>query len=197
MKPVSNPLARKRRKGERVVEEHTERDYCLYGKKVNKNVYDLQMIYESTQALSTTVIPEFVERIRFMVVRAILKATYKKSVDQNGELFNYVLENLLGKIVPKIDPETGKLVTKYNKEKTNLGNYILVSCYWSVRDYQGRESWCESLVSSSDYLEDYSEAAEAPKNPDIGQLKFISSYNQTNEYVPIIQSILEGTANVN
>lgn len=197
MKPVSNPLARKRRKGERVVEEHTERDYYLYGKKVNKNVYDLQMIYESTQALSTTVIPEFVERIRFMVVRAILKATYKKSVDQNGELFNYVLENLLGKIVPKIDPETGKLVTKYNKEKTNLGNYILVSCYWSVRDYQGNESWCESLVSSSDYLEDYSEAAEAPKNPDIGQLKFISSYSQTNEYIPIIQSILEGTTNVN
>lgn len=197
MKPVSNPLARKRRKGERVVEEHTERDYYLYGKKVNKNVYDLQMIYESTQALSTTVIPEFVERIRFMVVRAILKATYKKSVDQNGELFNYVLENLLGKIVPTVDPETGQLVTKYNKEKTNLGNYILVSCYWSVRDYQGHESWCESLVSSSDYLEDYSEAAEAPKNPDIGQLKFISSYSQSNEYIPIVQSILEGTTNAN
>lgn len=197
MKSVSNPLARKRRKGERVVEVATEKDYILNGKRVNKNVYDLQQIYLSTQYKTNKVIPEFVERIRFMVVRAILKATYKKSVDQNGELFNYVLEHLLDRIVPKYDPATNSLVTKYNPNKANLGSYILVTCYWSVRSYQDSESYYEGLVSSSDYLEDYSEAAEAPKNPDIGQLKFISSYNQTNEYIPIIQSILEGTTNVN
>lgn len=191
-KTVTNPLAKKRRKGERVVEVATEKDYLLNGKRVNKNVYELQQIYEATQYKTDKVLPEFVERIRFMVVRAILKATYKKSVDQNGELFNYVLEHLLDRIVPKYNPATKSLQTKYNKEKTNLGNYILVTCYWSVRAYQDNESYNESLVSCGDFMEDYSEVSEPPKFNDLSQLKFISKFDDSNTYVPLIQNILRG-----
>ena len=127
-----------------------------------------------------------------MVVRAILKATYKKSVDQNGELFNYVLEHLLDRIVPKIDPVSKELKTKYNKEKTNLGNYILVTCYWSVRAYQDNESYNEGLVSCGDFMEDYSEVSEQAKIDELSQLKFISKFDEANTYVPVIQNILRG-----
>lgn len=192
--PAVDTLARKRRRGERIVEVATERDYILNGKKVNKNVYELQQIYESTQMLTDKVLPEFLERIRFMVVNAIRKASYARSIDQNGELFNFVLEHLLSKIVPKRDPQTGKLTMKYKPEKANLGSYILVTCYWSVREYQDSERYCESLVSCSDFLEDYSEVAETPKATDLKNLKFISSFDQTNTYVPIIQDIIRGEA---
>lgn len=192
---MTNPIRRKR--GERVVEVHTEKDYIVCGKKTNKNVWDLQNIYESTQAKTTKVLPEFVERIRFMVVRAICKATYTSSVDQKGELFNYVLENLLSKIVPTIDPNTKQLVTKYKREKANLGNYINTTCYWSVIAYQNGEQWHESLVSCSDFMEDYEKASETPIETDLGQLKLISEYEQDDTYVPMIQRILEGTYSEN
>ena len=192
MTPTTNTLARKRRKGERVVEVATERDYFLNGKKVNKNVYELQQIYESTQMNTTKINPEFLERIRFMVVNAICKASYSKSVDQNGELFNYVLERLLDKIIPKLDPKTNTLTLKYKPEKANLGSYILVTCYWSVREFQGYEKYCESLISCSDFMEDYSEASEAPKKIDFDNFKFITSFDARNLDIPIIQKILDG-----
>lgn len=189
---MQNTLAKKRRRGERVVEVATERDYVLNGKKVNKNVYELQQIYESTQMQTTKIIPEFLERIRFMVVKGICKSTYTRSVDQNGELFNYVLERLLDRIVPKYDPITKTLVTKYKPQKANLGNYILTTCFWSVRDYQGYEKECEGLVSCGEFMEDYSEVSEDFKDSDITQFKFISQAPQTDAYVPLIQKILKG-----
>lgn len=189
---MQDTLARKRRRGERVVEVATERDYVLNGKKVNKNVYELQQIYESTQMQTTKIIPEFLERIRFMVVKGICKSAYTRSVDQNGEMFNYVLERLLDRIVPKYDPITKTLVTKYKPQKANLGNYILTTCFWSVRDYQGYEKECESLVSCGEFMEDYSEASEDFKASDITQFKFISQAPVTDPYVPLVQKILKG-----
>lgn len=193
---MTNPI-KKRRKGERVVEVHTEKDYYVCGKKTNKNVWELQQLYESTQAKTTKILPDFLERIRFMIVKGICKATYSKSVDQAGDLFHYVLEDLVNKIVPKVDPETKKLVTKYDRTKTNLGAYILNSCYWSVVQYQNRESWCESLVACSDFMEDYEKVSEMPIETEIGQFKLISSYEAGNEYISLIQELLEGTSNVN
>lgn len=187
---VNDALTRRKRK-QRIVEEHTDKTYYVCGKKTNKNVYELQQLYETTQAKTTKVLPEFLERIRFMIVKGICKATYSNSVDQNGELFNFVVEQLLNKIIPKKD-EHGNLVTKYKSSKANLGAYILNSCYWSVIAYQNNEQWCESLVSCSDFMEDYEKASEMPKELTLGRLKFISSYSETSSYIPIIQDILQG-----
>lgn len=192
--PATDTLARKRRRRERIIEVATEKDYILKGKRVNKNVYELQQIYETTQMLTPKVLPEFLERIRFMVVNEIRKASYSKSVDQNGEMFNFVLEKLLDKIIPKVDPITKQLTLKYKPEKANLGSYIMVTCYWSVREYQNTEKYYEGLVCCGDFMEDYSEVAEAPKIHDIKNLKFISSFDQNNIYVPLIQDILRGEA---
>lgn len=189
---VKNDALERKRKKRRIVEEHTEKEYYVCGKKTNKNVYELQMLYEATQAKTTEVLPEFLERIRFMIVKGICKATYSKSVDQNGELFNHVVETILNKIVPKRDPKTKKLITKYDSTKTNLGAYILNACYWSVLAFQNNENWCESLLSCSDYLEDYDEASEQPFLSDLGQLKFITNYEPSNGYIPLIQRLLEG-----
>lgn len=189
---ITNDALERKRKKKRIVEEHTEKEYYVCGKKTNKNVYELQMLYESTQAKTTKVLPEFLERIRFMIVKGICKATYSKTVDQQGELFNHTVETILNKIVPKRDPVTKKLVTKYDSTKTNLGAYILNACYWSVVAFQNNESWCESLLSCSDYLEDYDEASEQPILAELGQLKFIKNFEQSNSYVPFIQSLLEG-----
>lgn len=184
-------------KNKRVVEVHTEKNYYVCGKKTNKNVWELQQLYESTQAKTTKILPEFIERIRYMVVKGITKATFSKSVDQNGELFNFVLEELINKIVPKVDPKTKKLVTKYDKTKTNLGNYILNSCYWSVVQYQNDETWYEGLVSCGDFMEDYEKVSEKPIETELGQLKFISSYESGNSYIPLIQEILQGESSDN
>lgn len=189
---ITNDALERKRKKKRIVEEHTEKEYYVCGKKTNKNVYELQMLYESTQAKTTKVLSEFLERIRFMIVKGICKATYSKTVDQQGELFNHTVETILNKIVPKRDPVTKKLVTKYDSTKTNLGAYILNACYWSVVAFQNNESWCESLLSCSDYLEDYDEASEQPILAELGQLKFIKNFEQSNSYVPFIQSLLEG-----
>lgn len=188
--PITNDSLAKKKKGERIVEEHTEKEYYVCGKKTNRNVWELQQIYESTQAKTTEVLPEFVERIRFMVVQGIRKATYAKSIDQNGEMFNVVMEELLNKIVPKLDPKTNQLTTRYNKDKTNLGAYILNSCYWSVVAYQNGESFCESQVSCGDFMEDYEKVSEKPIEHEVSQLKFISGYDSGNSYLEIIQSLL-------
>ena len=187
--PIKNDSLKKKRRGERIVEEHTEKEYYVCGKKTNRNVWELQQIYESTQAKTTEVLPEFVERIRFMVVQGIRKATYAKSVDQNGEMFNVVMEDLLNKIVPKLDPKTKELKTRYNKDKTNLGAYILNSCYWSVVAYQNGESFYEGLVSCGDFMEDYEKVSEKPIEHEVEQLKFISSYEPGNSYISIIQNL--------
>lgn len=197
MTEIKNDALERKRKKQRIVETHTERDYYLNGKRVNKNVYELQKLYESTQAKSTKVLPEFVERIRFMVVNGICKASYTKSVDQQGELFNYVLETLLSKIVPKRNKQTKKLETKYKPERANLGAYILNSCYWSVIAFQGDQSWNESLLGCSEYLEDYDLASETDSLDDLGKFKFIKNYEASNSYLPLIQQILEGSSNEN
>jgi hypothetical protein len=188
---MTNPIKRRPPKGQRVVEVHTEKDYYVCGKKTNKNVWELQQLYENTQAKTTKILPEFIERIRFMVVKGICKATYSKTVDQEGELFNTVLEELINKIVPKVDPVTKKLVTKYDKTKTNLGNYILNSCYWSVVQYQNDEEWFEGLVSCGDFMEDYEKASIGAVETEIGQLKLICNYEPGNTYIPLIQSIMQ------
>ena len=189
---IKNDALERKRKKKRIVEEHTEKEYYVCGKKTNKNVYELQMLYETTQAKTTKVLPEFLERIRYLIVKGICKTTYSKSVDQQGELFNHTVETVLNKIVPKRDPITKKLVAKYDSTKTNLGAYILNACYWSVVAFQNNESWCESLLSCSDYLEDCDEASEQPILAELGQLKFIKNFEQSNSYVPFIQSLLEG-----
>lgn len=185
-------LIRKQRRGERIVEEHTDKKYIVCGKYTNKNVWELQQLYEKTQAKTTKVLPEFFERIRYMIVRGIIKATYNSQVDQNGELFNYVVESLLNKIIPTKDPKTKKLTTKYDNTKTNLGAYILNSCYWSVRAYQNNEKENESSLSCAEFLEDYDEASYNPIEVDVGEMKLISSYESSNTYVPLVQSILQG-----
>ena len=186
-------LERKRRRGERVVEQHTKKDYYCCGKKVNKNVYELQQLYETTQAKTTKILPEFIERIRFLVVRGILKATFAKQVDQNGELFSYVLEELLNKIVPKLNTETKKLTTKYDSTKANLGAYILNSCYWSVMAYNERKKQNDALLSCSDFMEDYQKVSEQSREFSTGQLKLIQNYEIGNSIVPLIQQLLERT----
>ena len=190
-KIVNDSLERKRRK-ERIVDKHDDKEYELHGKKVNRNVYELQRIYESTQMKSTKVLPEFVERIRFMVVNEIKKATRQKYVDQGSELFNHVLEELLGKIVPKYDKSTRKLVTKYDVTKANLGTYIMRTCYWCTRNYHNHEAWCEEMTGCGDFMEDYSQVAEKPRELELGELKFISNFDVGNTYIPMIQSILQG-----
>lgn len=189
---IVNDALERKRKGERVVDNCTEKDYICCGKKVNKNVWELQQLYETTQAKTTKVLPEFFERIRFMIVKGITKANFSGIINQQGELFNYVVEDLLRKIVPTIDPITHKLKTKYDKTKTNVGAYILNSCYWSVIAYQTREKHHESLVSCGDFMEDYEKVSDAPQDIDISQLKLISSYDQTNSYMPIIREVLKG-----
>lgn len=193
--PIENDALERKKRGKRIVDEHTEKDYILNGKKVNKNVWELQQLYESTQAKTTKVLPEFLERIRFMVVKGILKASFNQQVDQKGELFNYVLEDLLKKIVPTKDESTGNLTTKYDSNKANLGSYILNSCYWSVIGYKNKESHYESLVSCGDFMEDYEKVAEEPIDTELDQFKFISSYSESDTYVPVVQKILEGSAN--
>lgn len=188
---VNDSLKRKKNK-ERIVDKHEAKDYELCGKRVNRNVYELQCIYESTQMKSTAVLPEFVERIRFMVVNEIKKATRQKYVDQNGELFNHVLEELLSKIVPKYDKDSKKLVTKYNPDKANLGTYIMRTCYWSTRNWNSYENWCEQMTCCGDFMEDYSQVAEEPKQLELKDLKFICNFNISNTYVPLVQSILQG-----
>lgn len=190
--PIKNDALERKRRGQRIVDECIEKDYILRGKKVNKNVWELQQLYESTQAKTTKVLPEFLERIRFLVVRGITKATFDNQVDQKGELFNYVLEDLLRKIIPTKNEETGELITKYKKDKANLGSYILNSCYWSVISYKNKESYCESLVSCGDFMEDYEKVSEVTKDTDLDQFKFISSYSETDTYIPIVKNILEG-----
>lgn len=192
MTTIVNDSLKRRRNKERIVDKHEEKDYVLNGKRVNRNVYELQCIYESTQMKSTKILPEFVERIRFMVVNEIKKATRQKYVDQNGELFNHVLEELLYKIVPKYDKATRKLITKYKPDKANLGTYIMRTCYWATRNYSNHESWCESMTCCGDFMEDYSEVAEHPRDIELRDLKFISGFDVSNTYVPLIQSILQG-----
>lgn len=190
--PIKNDALEKRRRKERIVESHTEKDYYVCGKKTNKNVWELQQIYETTQAKSTKLLPEFLERIRFLLVKGICKATYSRTCDQNGELFNYVLEIIIDKIVPTVDPKTKKLVTKYKKSKTNLGNYILNTCYWAVRSFNDTESWFEQQVSCGEFMEDYSEVSEKPKTQEIDELKFISEFDENNTFIPLIQKVLRG-----
>lgn len=189
---IKNDALERKRKKQRIVEECTEKDFYCCGKKVNKNVWELQQLYKSTQAKTTKVLPEFVERIRFMVVKGICKATRSNQVDQNGELFNVVLEALLNKIVPKFDSKTNTYITKYDSTKANLGAYILNSCYWSVVTYQNGESWYKSLLSSSEYLENYDEASEMPKTQDVEQFKLIKNYDENDELLTAIQKILRG-----
>lgn len=189
---VNDSLERKRRK-ERIVDKHEDKVYTLCGKKVNRNVYELQQIYETTQMKSTKVLPEFVERIRFMVVNEIKKATRQKYVDQGGELFNHVLEELLSKIIPKYNEKTKQLTTKYDPTKANLGTYIMRTCYWSTRNWHSNEAWCEEMTCCGDFMEDYSEVAESPKDVELGELKFISSFDVSNTYVPLIQDLLQGS----
>lgn len=190
--PIKNDALSRRKNKQRIVEEHTEKEYYVCGKKTNKNVYELQQIYESTQAKTTKILPEFIERIRFMIVKGILKATYKKRVDQTGELFHYVLDDIISKIVPTVDPSTKQLVTKYKKEKANLGAYILNQCYWAVVSYNDTKQWFDNQLSCSDFLEDYSKVSDKPINHEIGGFKFISKYEEGNTYVPLIQAILQG-----
>lgn len=188
---VNDSLERKRRK-ERIVDKHESRDYVLCGKKVNRNVYELQRIYETTQMKSTKILPEFVERIRFMVVNEIKKATRQRYVDQNGELFNHVLEELMSKIVPRYDEKSKQFTTKYDPAKANLGTYIMRTCYWATRNWHNHEAWCEEMTCCGDFMEDYSQVAENPKDIELGELKFISSFDVSNTYVPLIQDLLQG-----
>lgn len=188
--PIKNDSLERKRRKKRIVDEHTSRDYYLNGKRVNRNVYELQKIYEDTQAKTTKILPEFLERIRFMIVRGIKKQTREKYVDQSGELFNHVLMDILRKIVPTVDPETKKLVTRYDPNKANLGACILNTCQWSVRNFQGNEDYHESLLRCGEFFEDYNEVAEEPKDIEIGNMKFISSYGEDNSYVPLVQSML-------
>lgn len=185
-------LRKKQKNGERIVDECKDKVYMVCGKRTNKNVWELQQLYESTQAKTPKVLPEFFERIRYMIVKGILKATYSNQVDQESELFHHVVETILNKIIPKVDKKTGKLVSKYHSSKANLGACILNTCYWSVRAYQGQEQWCESFLNCSDFLEDYDEVSTKSTDVELGQLKFISDYEASNTYVPIIQDILQG-----
>ena len=193
--PIKNDALERRRRKQRIVEQHTEKEYYCCGKKVNKNVWELQQIYESTQAKTTQVLPEFLERIRYMIVNGIRKATFSKSVDQNGELFSHVMETLLSKIVPKVDPETKQLTTVYDRTKNNIGGYILTTCYWSVIDWQKADTWNKSLLSCSEFLEDYDKASEKQISPELTQLKFIKNFDEGNTYVPVIQQLLQGGDN--
>lgn len=193
--PIKNDALEKKKRKQRIVETATEQNYYVCGKRTNKNVWELQQLYETTQAKTTKLLPEFMERIRFMVLTGIRKASYSKSIDQNGEMFNYVLYNLFRKIIPTKDPNTGELVTIYKPTKTNLGAYILNSCYWSVLQYQNGEKWHESLLSCSDFMEDYEKASTEPLEFETDDLKFISRYDETANYVPIVQQIVKGASN--
>lgn len=191
MQIVNDSLKKKKNK-ERIVEKCDSADYLLHGKRVNRNVYELQMIYESTQMKSTKVLPEFVERIRFMIVNEIKKATRQKFVDQSGELFNSVLEGLLSKIVPKLDEKTGEYTIRYNPDKANLGTYIMRTCYWATRNWHNNEAWHEEMTCCGDFMEDYSKIADKPRDADLGEFKYICSYSQDDNYIPLVQKILEG-----
>lgn len=193
MQIVNDSLEKKKRK-ERIVEKCDSADYFLNGKRVNKNVYELQMIYESTQMKSTKILPEFVERIRFMVVNEVKKATKKKFVDQSGELFNCVLESLLSKIVPKYD-SLGNLKTQYNPEKANLGTYIMRTCYWGTRNWHTNEKYHEDMTNCSDFMEDYSKVADAPRLVELGNFKFITHFDVDDPYIPLVQKLLQGDVN--
>lgn len=197
MTPTLEETKTRKRNKQRIVEEHTDKEFWVCGHKTNRNVWELQQLYENYQMKSTKLIPEFFERIKFLIISGILRASFSKSVDQNGELFNYVVESLMRKIIPYKDPKTGKLTTRYDYTKTNLGAYILNSCYWSVREFTSGESWHESLLSASDYLEDTERASFAPTQPEIGHLKMIVDFEQTNKYVPVIQDILQGAESEN
>lgn len=192
MQIINDSLKRKKNK-ERIVEKCETADYFLNGKRVNKNVYELQMIYESTQMKSTKILPEFVERIRFMVVNEIKKATKQKFVDQSGELFNSVLESLLSKIVPK--NVEGNLKIQYNPEKANLGTYIMRTCYWGTRNWHNNEKYHEDMTSCGDFMEDYSKVADKPKDIDLGELKFITDYDIDDSYIPMVQKLIQGEEN--
>jgi hypothetical protein len=87
-------------KTKRTVEKHSKKDYNILGKPVNKNVYDLQILYETKQMNNTNVLPEFVEKLWFFVVRGLQKETRNNQIDTKGDLWNYVWENLLHKLIP-------------------------------------------------------------------------------------------------
>lgn len=188
---MDNTISKKTKK-DRVVEKDSEKIFFCCGKKTNKNVYELQKLYESTQYLTPKVIPEFFERIKFMIVNGICRATWNHQCLQDSELFNYVVESVLAKIVPKYDSKTNSYKTQYDITKTNIGAYILNSCYWATREYVSKESSSQTMLNYSEFLEDYDKVSKDFVFTEINMFKLIYKYDFRDELAVTAQKILLG-----